>query len=96
MDVLGDTDAMDFYHRKAKGVQNRRSGKMERPDEAKRKEISIAKREDQRQKQMKAQEGGEGKKSGGKGKVKGAGKGDDGGNGKGRGKGTGKGGNKKR
>lgn len=65
-EVLGDTDAMDFYHRKAKGVQNRASGKMIRPDEAKRKEISVHKKDVQREKQQAAQgKGGGGKKKGG-------------------------------
>eukprot|EP00565_Helicotheca_tamesis_P002767 CAMPEP_0185733102 /NCGR_PEP_ID=MMETSP1171-20130828/18406_1 /TAXON_ID=374046 /ORGANISM="Helicotheca tamensis, Strain CCMP826" /LENGTH=248 /DNA_ID=CAMNT_0028402737 /DNA_START=166 /DNA_END=912 /DNA_ORIENTATION=- len=57
-EILGDTDAMDFYHRKAKGFSNRKNGLKERPDEAKRKEISVYKRDMQRQKQMQKQKGG--------------------------------------
>jgi len=49
--VLGDTDAMDFYHRKAKGSMSRSNGLKIRPDEAKRKEISMYKKDLQRQRQ---------------------------------------------
>ena len=47
-EVLGETDAMDFYHRKAKGAKNRSSGLRLRPDEAKRKAITMNKKEMQR------------------------------------------------
>ena len=43
-DVLGETDAMDFYHRKAAGARNRTSGLKMRPDEMKRKEITLYKK----------------------------------------------------
>jgi hypothetical protein len=47
-DVLGDTDAMDFYHRKAAGAKNRTSGLRMRPDEAKRKAFTMSKKAMQR------------------------------------------------
>mmetsp|Transcript_18337 Transcript_18337/g.26336 ORF Transcript_18337/g.26336 Transcript_18337/m.26336 type:complete len:240 (+) Transcript_18337:288-1007(+) len=47
--VLGDEDAMEYYHRKAKGISGRKNGLKIRPDEAKRKDISIQKREMQRE-----------------------------------------------
>mmetsp|Transcript_11293 Transcript_11293/g.16821 ORF Transcript_11293/g.16821 Transcript_11293/m.16821 type:complete len:244 (-) Transcript_11293:917-1648(-) len=62
-EILGETDAMDFYHRKAKGFSNRKNGLRERPDEAKRKEISVYKRDMQRQRQQQ-QQGQKQKKSG--------------------------------
>lgn len=52
-EVMGDTDAMDFYHRKAKGAQGRASGLKLRPDEAKRKQYSVNKRNLQRQGSLK-------------------------------------------
>ncbi|EJK46056.1 hypothetical protein THAOC_35298 [Thalassiosira oceanica] len=54
--VLGDTDAMDFYHRKEAGSKSTHNKKKERPDEAKRKEISMHKKDMQRKKQ--AEKGG--------------------------------------
>ena len=59
-DVLGDTDAADFYHRKNKGAQNRVAGEKIRPDELKRKEISQYKRDAQRKAQQERQGGGGG------------------------------------
>jgi hypothetical protein len=56
--VMGDTDAMDFYHRKEKGSQATSNKKKERPDEAKRKEISMYKKELQREKQQLKSKGG--------------------------------------
>jgi len=50
-EVLGDTDAMDFYHRKSKGSLNRQNGAKTRPDEAKRKEMIIHKKNAQRKAQ---------------------------------------------
>jgi hypothetical protein len=50
-EVLGDTDAMEFYNRKSKGSQSRSNGRKIRPDEAKRLEISMYKKEAQRQAQ---------------------------------------------
>ena len=79
-EVLGSTDAMDFYHRKEHGARSRASGQMERPDEAKRKEISMYKKEVQRKKQQAADAGGGGGKGKGKGKGKGS-KGAEGGGG---------------
>ena len=58
VDVLGDTDAMDFYHQKEKGSQSTHNKKKERPDEAKRKEISMYKKELQREKQQLRSKGG--------------------------------------
>ena len=49
--ILGDTDAMEFYHRKAKGISGRTNGMKLRPDEAKRRDIIMAKKESQRQQQ---------------------------------------------
>lgn len=46
--IVGDTDAMEYYHRKAKGHTGRKNGKKIRPDEAKRKDMSINKRQAQR------------------------------------------------
>ena len=57
-EVLGDTDAMDYYHRKDKGSQSTHNKKKERPDEAKRKEISMYKKELQREKQQLKSKGG--------------------------------------
>jgi hypothetical protein len=48
VDVLGDTDAMDYYHRKALGAKGRVNGLRLRPDEAKRKEITMNKKQMQR------------------------------------------------
>ena len=61
-EVLGDTDAMDYYHRKDKGSQSTHNKKKERPDEAKRKEISMYKKEVQREKQQLSNKGGGGGK----------------------------------
>ena len=43
-EVMGESDAMDFYHRKAVGARNRTSGLKMRPDELKRKEITLFKK----------------------------------------------------
>jgi len=47
-DVLGETDAMEYYYRKKSGVLNHKNGLKLRPDEAKRKEMIIHKRNAQR------------------------------------------------
>ena len=47
--ILGETDAMEFYYRKAKGVAGRKNGLKMRPDEAKRLDITMYKKELQRQ-----------------------------------------------
>jgi hypothetical protein len=47
-EALGATDAMEFYHRKAVGARNRSSGLKLRPDEAKRLEITMSKKAEQR------------------------------------------------
>lgn len=52
-EVLGETDAMDYYHRKSKGSVGRANGMKERPDEAKRKEMIIHKKNMQRARQQK-------------------------------------------
>lgn len=44
-EVWGDTDAMEFYHQKAMGSSSRSKSLKLRPDEAKRKEFSISKKE---------------------------------------------------
>ena len=59
-DVLGDTDAMDYYHRKDHGSKSTSNKKKERPDEAKRREIIMHKKELQRKKQMDSKGGGGG------------------------------------
>mmetsp|Transcript_129 Transcript_129/g.179 ORF Transcript_129/g.179 Transcript_129/m.179 type:complete len:488 (+) Transcript_129:308-1771(+) len=59
-DVLGDTDAMDFYHRKDKGSKGTSNKKKLRPDEAKRKDIIMHKKDLQRKKQAESQKGGRG------------------------------------
>jgi len=51
-EVLGESDAMEFYHRKALGVKGRTNGQKLRPDEAKRKEITMHKKHLQRQAQQ--------------------------------------------
>ncbi len=50
-DVLGDTDAGDFYSRKEKGAIARQNGQKQRPDEAKRLQITMAKKSMQKQRQ---------------------------------------------
>lgn len=55
-DVMGDTDAMEFYHRKAAGAKGRENGLKLRPDEMKRKEITIHKKDMQRQAQQQQQQ----------------------------------------
>lgn len=52
--VVGDTDAQLFYNRKSKGMIGRANGRKTRPDEAKRLQITMAKKEDQRQRQQAA------------------------------------------
>jgi hypothetical protein len=51
-EVLGDTDAMEFYSRKNKGSLSRHNGAKIRPDEAKRKEIIMYKKNAQRMAQQ--------------------------------------------
>jgi hypothetical protein len=46
--VLGDTDAMDYYQRKEHGSRSISNKKKERPDEAKRREIIMYKKDVQR------------------------------------------------
>jgi hypothetical protein len=43
-EVIGASDAMEFYHRKALGVQTRKNGLKLRPDEAKRKQMIMHKK----------------------------------------------------
>lgn len=50
-DVLGESDAMDYYHRKAMGASGRVNSLKLRPDEAKRKSITMYKKQVQRQQQ---------------------------------------------
>jgi hypothetical protein len=47
-EALGATDAMEFYNRKAVGAKNRSNGLKLRPDEAKRLEITMSKKNEQR------------------------------------------------
>mmetsp|Transcript_8177 Transcript_8177/g.17519 ORF Transcript_8177/g.17519 Transcript_8177/m.17519 type:complete len:524 (-) Transcript_8177:303-1874(-) len=69
-EILGDTDAMDYYHRKEKGSVSTTNKKKERPDEAKRKAISMHKKELQRTKQQEKAKNGGGNEGGGKKKKK--------------------------
>jgi hypothetical protein len=50
-EVMGATDAMDFYHRKALGAKGRTNGLKIRPDELKRKQFTLQRKEMQRQAQ---------------------------------------------
>lgn len=52
--VLGETDAMDFYHRKDKGAKGYSNGLKLRPDEAKRRSIIMHKKDVQRKQQANA------------------------------------------
>lgn len=49
--ILGETDAAEFYHQKSKGRSNRSNGMKLRPDEAKRKKMIIDKKNMQRRSQ---------------------------------------------
>jgi hypothetical protein len=51
-EVMGDTDANDFYSRKAQGAMGRKNGQKIRPDEAKRLDITMAKKTLQKQRQL--------------------------------------------
>lgn len=53
-EVLGESDAMDYYHRKAMGASGRINSLKIRPDEAKRKSITMYKKQQQRQQQQAA------------------------------------------
>lgn len=61
-DVLGDSDAIEFYNRKNKGSLNRQNGSKIRPDEAKRKNMIIHKKNAQRKAQQERASGGAKKK----------------------------------
>lgn len=50
-EILGETDADEYYNRKAAGYSGRKNGQKERPDEAKRRNIIMYKKDLQRQKQ---------------------------------------------
>ena len=50
-DVLGETDAMEYYHRKAHGASGRVNSLKLRPDEAKRKQFTLQKKNMQREQQ---------------------------------------------
>ena len=53
--IVGETDAELFYNQKAKGKVGRKNGKKIRPDEKKRLDIIMAKKDDQRQRQQQSQ-----------------------------------------
>jgi len=57
-EVLGETDASDYYNRKSTGRASRRNGSKLRPDEAKRKAYIVSKKNAQRQKQGQKKEEG--------------------------------------
>ena len=50
-EILGDTDAHEYYSRKLQGSMGRKNGLKQRPDEAKRLQITMAKKDMQRQSQ---------------------------------------------
>lgn len=50
-EVLGESDAMDYYHRKAQGASGRVNSLKLRPDEAKRKQFTLQKKKMQRESQ---------------------------------------------
>jgi len=50
-DISGETDAMDYYHRKDRGCLNHKNSLKLRPDEAKRKQRIVTKKNAQRQMQ---------------------------------------------
>ena len=52
-EVMGATDAMEYYNRKSHGAHGRANGAKIRPDEAKRKEMIVHKKNLQRAKQKK-------------------------------------------
>lgn len=52
--VMGDTDAELYYNQKAQGKLGRKNGRKSRPDEAKRLQITMAKKDSQRQRQQAA------------------------------------------
>lgn len=52
-EVMGATDAMEYYNRKSHGAHGRANGQKIRPDEAKRKEMIVHKKNLQRAKQKK-------------------------------------------
>ena len=52
-EVTGDTDSMCFYHQKSKGSLNRQNGSKIRPDEAKRRDFIMHKKNAQRAAQQK-------------------------------------------
>lgn len=67
-EIMGDTDAQDFYAQKSKGGSSRANSKKIRPDEAKRLDIILHKKEEQRRQQRERENGGAG--TGGRGKKK--------------------------
>lgn len=56
-DILGDSDAHEFYSRKAHGSSTRQNGMKTRPDEAKRLQMTMAKKNLQRERQEQARKG---------------------------------------
>mmetsp|Transcript_19786 Transcript_19786/g.48606 ORF Transcript_19786/g.48606 Transcript_19786/m.48606 type:complete len:280 (-) Transcript_19786:185-1024(-) len=50
-DIMGDTDAHEYYSRKAQGSLGRRNGRKQRPDEKKRLQITMNKKNLQRARQ---------------------------------------------
>jgi hypothetical protein len=56
-DVLGETDAQEFYNRKEHGKLGRENGLKSRPDESKRLDIILAKKDLQREQQQQKQKG---------------------------------------
>lgn len=52
--ILGESDAQLYYNQKAQGKLGRKNGRKVRPDEAKRLQITMAKKDDQRQRQQAA------------------------------------------
>ena len=54
--AVGDSDANEFYERKKHGQETRRNGQKMRPDEAKRRQITMAKKDQQRRRQQQSQQ----------------------------------------
>lgn len=52
-EIMGESDAIEYYNRKSHGEHGRNNGLKQRPDEAKRKDMIVQKKNMQRQKQGK-------------------------------------------
>jgi hypothetical protein len=59
--IMGETDAQEFYSRKSAGKTAHQNGLKTRPDEAKRLQITLDKKEEQRKRQQQASSSAKGK-----------------------------------